>query len=170
MHDRGREEGRIKVSHYWGDHDLDGRRQWNYQVWTNLDSAEDVRFFQEDMQQFFVRVRRDPDILHWGYAKKGAFSIKEAYNIKIHSNEEENGLWKKNWVTNQWPKVAKFSWLVSKGRILTGENLKKQGFIGPSLCPLCYHAEETMGHLLDSCIFVASIWDKGALNFRRSDR
>ena len=27
-----------------------------------------------------------------------------------------------------------------------------------------------MGHLLDSCPFVAVIWDKGVLMFRRSDR
>ena len=27
-----------------------------------------------------------------------------------------------------------------------------------------------MGHLLDKCTFVASIWDKGAMGFKRSDR
>ena len=27
-----------------------------------------------------------------------------------------------------------------------------------------------MGHLLDKCTFVATIWEKGAMGFRRSDR
>ena len=43
----------------------------------------------------------------------------------IRSNEEWNEIWKKIWVTNLWPKVATFSWLVAKVRILTDENLKK---------------------------------------------
>ena len=132
MHDRGREEGRIKVSHYWGDHDLDCRIRWNYQVCPNPDNAKELRLFQEELQQRLVRFRREPDILCWGYDEKGAFSIKEAYNIKIRSNEEGDELWRKIWVTKLWPKVPTFSWLVVKGCILTGENLKKRGILGAS--------------------------------------
>ena len=98
------------------------------------------------------------------------FNIKEAYNIQIGNHTEDEEIWKKIWTLNFWPKVATFSWMIVKGRILTGENLRKRGIQGPSQCCLCSQAEETTNHLLDSCPFAAAIWDKGAMGFRKSDR
>ena len=35
---------------------------------------------------------------------------------------------------------------------------------------MCANQEESIGHLLDAYPFVAGLWDKGALMFRRSNR
>ena len=35
---------------------------------------------------------------------------------------------------------------------------------------MCHQAEETMSHLLDIFPFAATIWDKRAMMFKRSDR
>ena len=104
-------------------------------------------------------------MLRWGYLEKAVFNIKEAYNIRIGSRAEDGETWKKIWTLNLWPKVATFSWLIIKGRILTSENLQKRGIQGPSQCCLCSQAEETTNHLLDSCPFAVAIWDKGVMGF-----
>jgi hypothetical protein len=69
-----------------------------------------------------------------------------------------------------WPKVSIFLWLTVQNRILTWDNLKKRGFIGPSICTLCQQQEETMEHLLNSCHYNQWIWDRGSQTMRRSNR
>ena len=48
--------------------------------------------------------------------------------------------------------------------------LKKKDLDGPSQCPLCLSEEESMNHLLNGCPFSSSLWDRGAIIFRRSDK
>ena len=79
------------------------------------------------MIKCFVKVKEGLDILRWGYTNWGSFSIKEAYNIRLGNHEKDDGIWKKIWTLNLWPKVALFVWLVVKGRILTSENLRRCG-------------------------------------------
>ena len=121
--------------------------------------------FQEEMIQHFVKVKKGPDILRWGYTNRGSVSIKESYNITLGNHEEDDGIWKKKWTVNLWPKVSLFVWLVVRVSILTNENLRLCGVQGPSQLCLCYQEEESMGHLLDKCTFAASIWNKGVIGF-----
>jgi hypothetical protein len=67
-------------------------------------------------------------------------------------------------------KIKMFKWLVLHNQILTWENLKKRGFIGPSRCHICQVKEETTNHLLDECSYTAKIWDCTAGIFRQSNR
>ena len=55
--------------------------------------------------------------------ERGSFSTKEAYNIRIGNQADEEGIWRKIWASNPWPKVALFTWMVVKGIILISENL-----------------------------------------------
>lgn len=66
--------------------------------------------------------------------------------------------WKLVWKAEAPPKVKFFCWLLMKGKILTAENLKKRGIIGPSRCPICLQEEETMQHLFISCKGAANCW------------
>ena len=84
------------------------------------------------MLKHFVRVKEGPNILRWGYTDRGSFSIKEAYNIRLGNQVEDDGTWKKIWTSNLWPKVALFVWLVVRGRILTSENLRRHCVQGTS--------------------------------------
>jgi len=50
-----------------------------------------------------------------------------------------------------------------------GEYLEK-GCFGPFRCQLCESQEETMDHLLNSCIFTSKLRDGIALIFRKTNR
>jgi len=68
--------------------------------------------------------------------------------------------WKIVWRTEALPKINFFIWLLLKGKILTAENLIKRGINGPSRCPNCCNAEETMHHLFVECPFASECWRK----------
>jgi len=63
-----------------------------------------------------------------------------------------------------------FLWLVYHKKILTWNNIRKMGVLGPSRCQLCEAQEETMEHLLNNCIFTSYLWDIFATIFQQSDR
>jgi hypothetical protein len=69
-----------------------------------------------------------------------------------------------------WPKISTFLWLVAHNNILTWDNLRKRGFIGPSWCQLCGQEEETQNHLLNLCPYSSCIWDHSANIMRTTDR
>ena len=133
-------------------------------------SDEDLRAFKNELQERCILQKGMEETLRWGYTQKGSFSIKEAYNIKIRNQAEEDEIWEKIWLANPWPKVATFCWLVVKQRILKRENPRQRGIQGLSQCILCANQEESMNHLLDTCPFVADLWDRGAQMFRKSNR
>ena len=57
-----------------------------------------------------------------------------------------------------WPKIKTFLWLLMRRKTLTWENLCKKGFKGPSKCPQCNQAEETMNHLFKTCEWANHLW------------
>jgi hypothetical protein len=104
--------------------------------------------------------REGPDILIWGHSTTGNFSVKEAYYLQgNYHNQETNNIWNKIWNKALWPKVSTFLWLIIHNIILTWDNLKRRGFIGPSICVLCQCQEETKEHLFNGCHYNQSIWD-----------
>eukprot|EP00253_Pinus_taeda_P034699 PITA_34699 len=67
-------------------------------------------------------------------------------------------------------KIKLFLWLVLQRKILTWDNINKRGFLGPSRCQLYEAKEETIEHLLNTCIFTSRLWDGFAQIFQQSDR
>lgn len=70
--------------------------------------------------------------------------------------------WKLVWKAEAPPKIKFFFWLLLKGKILTAENLKKRGIQGPSRCPNCCQAEETIQHLFIDCQVAKRCWNNMA--------
>lgn len=62
------------------------------------------------------------------------------------------------WKTGCQSKMVFFSWLTFHNKNLTWENLKKRGWLGPGLCPLCSSAEEDNSHLFLLCKESRHIW------------
>ncbi|AQK71168.1 Gamma carbonic anhydrase-like 2 mitochondrial [Zea mays] len=49
-------------------------------------------------------------------------------------------------------------WLVAHGRCWTADRLAKKGLPHPQFCTLCDQEEETLNHLLVSCVFSREVW------------
>ena len=44
----------------------------------------------KEMEMRKIRIRVGPNILSWGYAMKGTFTVNEAYNLKVEEEQEGN--------------------------------------------------------------------------------
>jgi hypothetical protein len=99
-----------------------------------------------------IHISDGSDILRWGYSPMGMFTVKEAYFLheNFHTQPKEH-IWNIIWKSKLWPKISTFLWLMVQNRILTWDNLRKRGFIGPSICHLCQQQEETMEHIFNQC-------------------
>jgi len=94
------------------------------------------------------------DQLRWGKNKTCLFNLKEAKRIDSGLNLPNiDKTWTEIWENPYWMKVKLFKLLVQQDKILTWENLRKRGFVGPSRCHLCGQHEETINHLLNRCTF-----------------
>ena len=45
------------------------------------------------LQEHCILLKEGDDVLHWGYSQRGNFRIKEAYNIRIRIEDEEEKIW-----------------------------------------------------------------------------
>jgi hypothetical protein len=163
----------LKVKDLWKPTDAEQTwRQWktsNHELGTPPDLNLSA-WIQEAGRRKIPR-REGPDILRWGHLASGNFSVKEAYRIHgNHYNQEVDTIWGKIWSSALWPKVSTFLWLIIHNRILTWDNLRKRGFIGPSMCVLCQSQEETKEHLFNGCRYSQTVWDQGAQIMRRSNQ
>jgi hypothetical protein len=68
-------------------------------------------------------------------------------------------LWKEVWRFKCIPKIDMFIWTLAHNAILTGDNLKKKGWEGPTRCPFCVSKEETVAHILLNCSFAREVWN-----------
>ena len=101
----------------------------------------------------------------------GLFTLKEAKRIDTGLNyPNTNRMWKELWDNPHWMKFKLFKWLVQQGKILTWDNLRKRGFVGPSRCHQCGDQEETTNHLLNRCSFTTIIWNWVGDVFEKTDR
>lgn len=101
------------------------------------------------------------DQIEWnGPCHDGAPIVKEVYgalNLESYGDQLTSSFypfWRRKIPT----KIVLFGWLVSKGRILTGENLNRRGFSGPFRCQICCMELETIDHLFFRCSVTARMW------------
>ena len=101
------------------------------------------------------------DLIVWaGNTKDGAPVVKETYNdlnlatYRDQLSESFFIYWKRRIPT----KIVLFGWLVWQGRILTGDNLCKRGFMGPFRCNICCQDLESVEHLFFNCPIIMQLW------------
>jgi hypothetical protein len=167
------EVGLIKVKDYWIP---DGPREI-WRIWKkshedlNIPTDLNLQPLQAHLDSRKILSQQGDDILRWGHSTTGTFNIREAYHLRAgHNSLQREEVWSKIWETKSWPKINTFLWLVVHNNILTWDNLRKRGFIGPSWCQLCGSEEETQNHLLNLCTYSSSIWDHNACLMRTMDR
>ena len=66
--------------------------------------------------------------------------------------------WRRIWKSWAPAKCKVFLWLAVRNRCWTADQLAKRNLPHLSLCPLCDQAEETIQHLLTSCVFAREFW------------
>ena len=94
----------------------------------------------------------------WGN-RSGKYSTSAGYHLLANiANHENFALWKRIWVVKSLPKIIFFTWTVLHDKILTGANLQKKGWEGPTRCPFCLSQEENTEHVLISCDYAQSVW------------
>jgi hypothetical protein len=122
------------------------------QPWYNLTTTRKIQILQGE------------DILRWGKSSQVIFDMHEAYTIKVAYHPiPHNNIWKKIWSTKHWPKTSTFLWLMTHKIILTWDNIIKQGFIGPSICPLFLGEVDSQNNLLNLCFYSSQVWDQCAI-------
>ncbi|KAI4382455.1 hypothetical protein MLD38_008418 [Melastoma candidum] len=98
------------------------------------------------------------DKVLWLGNNKGAFSIKEAWDILRPKKQ------KMSWSTWIWskdipPRCSFLVWLVAKGRIRTAQFWHQKGLWDNADCIFCQHEIESRDHLFFQCEFVRKIWE-----------
>jgi hypothetical protein len=66
--------------------------------------------------------------------------------------------WKRLWKSWTPQKCKLFLWLAIRNKCWTADRLHKYGLPYPEVCPLCDQEEETIQHLLTSCVFARQFW------------
>jgi len=95
----------------------------------------------------------------WKLEPGGCYSSKSAYRAYFQGSvtfEPWRRLWK-TWAPN---KCKVFLWLAIRNRCWTADRLEKRGLPHPEQCPLCDQEDETVQHLLVSCVVARQVWFK----------
>ena len=102
---------------------------------------------------------RAKDKHSWG-SKSGKYTTAEGYAaiLEVPWVPPNPGPWKSLWSYASIPKIDFFIWALLHNSILIGEKLKSKGWEGPSRCPLCNRAEETIEHLFIIYEFTKEVW------------
>jgi len=97
------------------------------------------------------------DSMVWTPFSRHGFAVKNYYNMLL-LDEHRSFPCKSIWKVKAPPRIAFFSWAAALGRILTVDNLKRQGFYIVNWCCLCKKDEETFNHLIIHCEYTVDIW------------
>jgi hypothetical protein len=97
-----------------------------------------------------------PDQRCWKLSSSSLYSSKLPYLTMFSGSIKFS--WKR--IKNCWvPSNCKFSmWLAVNNRCWTSDRLAKRGLPHQPACPFCDQSEETINHILTSCVLSREAW------------
>jgi ribonuclease HI len=129
----------------------------------NLDGrwASEWNRFSTALKSVGISLTEEPDSLLWtGGDGSGLLTVKNLYEALFsHFRPESFSSWLHQiWCWKVPLKFKLFAWLAGKDKVLTWESLRRRGWEGPGICPLCRHTQEDIHHLLIHCDFSREVW------------
>lgn len=97
-----------------------------------------------------------PDQFKWTPSASGSYSSKSAYDHLFEGSvkfKPANRIWR----SCALPRCKFFIWLAALNRCWISDRLDRRGLDHPECCPLCAQEQETIEHLLVTCVF-GEIW------------
>jgi hypothetical protein len=110
-----------------------------------------------DLVQEVILLPEVEDVHKWKFESSGQFSSKSAYEALFQGavQLEPSALIWKNW----GPRKCKFFlWLVAHNWCWAADRLAGRGLPHPEHCPFCDQEDETIQHILCSCVFSWQFW------------
>lgn len=137
--------GVLKIKDFWSSNaDSSPFQQWKMEEWFKASSPrEEIHNLIQLLKERKIEIREGPDQIRWAFKAPGQFNFKEAVELASRTGMlPTKKKWCSIWNLNHWPKITLFLWLLLRGRILTWENLKRHGMVGPSRCVLCQQGKK----------------------------
>ncbi|GJM91593.1 hypothetical protein PR202_ga07980 [Eleusine coracana subsp. coracana] len=93
----------------------------------------------------------------WRLSSSGQYTAQSAYET-LFQGSTSFGPWERIWRSWAPSKCRFFLWLVAHNRCWMADRLAKRNMPRPALCLLCDQEEETINHLLTTCVFARQFW------------
>jgi hypothetical protein len=97
----------------------------------------------------------DTHVRQWSSSSK--YTAKSAYDA-LRQGSIRFGPWRRIWKTWAPRKCHFFLWLAAHDRCWIADRLARRNLPHPQCCLLCDQEEETINHLLSSCVFARQFW------------
>lgn len=97
------------------------------------------------------------DSIVWAWEKDGRFSARSAYVARFMGLEVSPTA-SFTWKSRAPLQCRFFTWLAVQDRCWTSDRLARRGLPHQDACPLCDQHEESIQHLLISCVFARQVW------------
>jgi hypothetical protein len=93
----------------------------------------------------------------WQFSTTDQYSTKSAYEA-LFIGSVQFCPWEQIWKSWAPGKCKFFMWTAAHKKCWTADHLARKGLPHPVVCPICDQSEETIDHLLVSCIFSRQVW------------
>ena len=129
-----------------------------------LDVGPEIR--EDALQEFLILWLRVsmwepevdvPDKVAWSWETNGRYSVRSAYAAKFWGREVAP-MAELTWTSRAPSNCKFFAWLALRDRCWTSDRLARRGLPHQDACPLCDQEEETINHVLLTCVFARAIW------------
>jgi len=105
-----------------------------------------------------VVLQQDVEDSHvWQLSTCGQYTTRSAYKA-LFIGAVQFKPWERIWKNWAPGKCKFFMWTVTHDRCWTTDQLARKGLPHPATCPLCDQTQETIDHLLVSCVFARQMW------------
>lgn len=105
----------------------------------------------------------------WRFSENGKYSARSAYLLSFEGSIGFKH-WRRIWKSWAPPKCKMFLWLAARKRCWTADRLSKRGLPHPVLCVFCDQGQETVHHILATCVFSKDSWFRVLSRLRMASR